>query len=78
MKTWRKISPYRGPKWPTEVDLWLYVWASPRSFGMSDSFRIPNAYKRNGKWFNLCNGNEEEIYADYITHWMPIPKEPKR
>ncbi len=74
---WIKIKPYKGPSWPTNVDLWLDIWASPMSLGIADAFRVPEAYHRNGKWFNLVNGKEEEIRSEYITHWMPMPKPPK-
>ena len=75
MSSWRPIKTFRGPN-RREVDVWMHIYASPRSMGMSDSFRVTNAYKVNGKWFHLFNGKEEELYSDYITHWMPIPKPP--
>lgn len=72
---WRPIST--APEFPTEVDIWLVIQASPLSFGMSDAFRVTEAYKKHGNWFHRCNGTEEELVSDYITHWMPIPKGPE-
>lgn len=51
------------------VDLWIRIYASPRSMGLSDSFRLINAYRKNGKWFD----DGGELFTRYITYWMPIP-----
>jgi len=73
---WKPIKSFNGPDFK-EVDIWMQVYASPRSFGISDSFRVVEAYRKDGKWFHLHKGKEMELYADYITHWMPIPEPPK-
>lgn len=60
-----------------EVDLWMEVPPSPRSMGWGDSFRVTNAYRIGKKWFHETErGEEKELYADYITHWMPLPPAP--
>ncbi len=76
MNGWRPIRSFRGPDM-REVDLWLAIPASPRSMGMSDAWRAVNCWRRDGKWYDRVNGNEEELFAPYITHWMPITKGPK-
>jgi hypothetical protein len=73
---WRPIATFRGAD-RHEVDLWMQVYASPHSFGMSDAFRVVDAYRVEGKWFHRWQGKEQELYADYITHWMPKPKPPR-
>jgi hypothetical protein len=69
---WQPIES--APKDGTRIDLWLHIYASPRSFGMSDSFRVTEAYWKNNAWFHDHNGREKELYRDYITHWMPLPE----
>lgn len=54
------------------VDLWMNIHASPCSFGIADTFRVTNAYRKDGKWFDA----DGELYLRYITHWMPIPVSP--
>ncbi len=82
MSEWRDIATceHDAELWidRVEVDLWLQVHASPRSFGMSDSFRVVDAYRVEGKWYHRQDGKEHELFADYITHWMPIPAPPHR
>ena len=73
---WRPIST--APKGEyREVDLWLHIEPSLRSPGMGDSFRGIDAYRKDGKWVHRFKGEEAELDAEYITHWMPIPKGPK-
>lgn len=59
-----------------EVDLWMQWSASPLTMGEADAFRVPDAYRKDGKWFHKHNGKEMELRPEYITHWMPIPKGP--
>lgn len=73
---WRLIKTFRGAD-SERVDLWLSVPASPRSFGMADAWRVVECYRRDGKWYHIANSVEAELYSPYITHWMPIPKEPR-
>lgn len=75
MSGWQPIATFDGPDYQ-EVDLWLQVHASPRSFGWSDAFRVVEAYRKDGKWVHRHEGKEKELYADYITHWMPMPAAP--
>lgn len=77
MSEWRPIKTFRRPDY-REVDLWLSVHASPRSFGMGDAWRVVDCYRKGGKWFHRVDGKEMEIVADYITHWMPQPNPPRR
>lgn len=77
MNNWRPIKSYRGHD-RREVDLWMQVYASPRSFGWSDAFRVVDAYRVQGKWLHRHEGKEQELYADYITHWMPCPRPPAK
>lgn len=68
---WRKISS--APKDGTHVDLWLHIYASPRSMGMTDDFEVSDAHYTDGHWRHMHKGNpEEELYDDYVTHWRPI------
>ena len=78
MKTKSQWQPIKtAPKRDyVEIDLWVDIPASPRSFGMGDAFRVVEAYRKNGKWTHRHEGKEKELYADYITHWMPIPPAP--
>jgi hypothetical protein len=78
-KTWRPIKTCRAG-FREEVDLWMDIPASPMSMGMADSFRVPSAYRLldGKKWFHYQDGKEQELNSSYITHWMPIPKPPKR
>jgi hypothetical protein len=77
LNPWRPIKTFRGHDYK-QVDLWLHIYASPLSMGMSDSFRIVDAYRKNGKWFHLDKSEERELASEYITHWAPIPNPPKR
>jgi hypothetical protein len=72
---WISVNKQLPEDW-TEVDVWFEVPASPRSFGISDSWREPNCYRIDGKWFHRQNCEVKELYAPYITHWMPIPDAP--
>lgn len=67
-----------APKDRTRVDLWLNIYASPRSMGLSDSFRVIEAWHENGKWVHWDSHDRKvkELYEPYITHWMPIAEQP--
>ena len=54
------------------VDLWFNVRASPRSMGLADAWRVTDAWRQDGKWFD----EDGELEARYITHWMPLPGVP--
>ena len=75
---WRPINKFKAGKnpLPRRVDVWLSVHASPRSMGMSDSFRVTDAYRKNGKWCHMEGTAECELFADYITHFMERPRGP--
>jgi hypothetical protein len=68
---WKKIQNFKLPDLE-KVNIWLTIWASPRSMGMGDAFEVPDAWRLNGKWFHVHNGKDTEIYADYVTHWRPV------
>ena len=72
---WQPIET--APKDGTRVDLWLRVHASPRSFGFSDAFRVPEGYFQDGVWGHSQGGSFRELYQPYITHWMPLPEPPE-
>lgn len=81
MCPWRPIKEFRGETDPyderRQVDLWVQIYASPRSMGMSDAFRVPNCWKKDGKWFHWHNKEESQLFPDYITHWMRVPRPPR-
>lgn len=66
----------RLPPEREEVDVWMYITPSPRSFGWGDRFRLIEVWRVGDKWFHRHEGAEKELYADYVTHWMPMPKPP--
>lgn len=75
---WKPIETFEGAD-REEVDLWMHIYASPRSMGWSDSFRVTDAYRIDGKWFHCrgrFGGDEKQLEASYITHWMPLPNPP--
>jgi hypothetical protein len=61
------------PKDGVKVEAWIYIYASPRSFGMSSADREPNCWRRDGKWVHEYKGEVTEIFSDYVTHWSPYP-----
>lgn len=69
---WLKIA--NAPRDGTIVDLWLSIYASPRSMGLSDSFGVPDAWFVDGKWVHTYRGKPTELESSYITHWRPKPK----
>lgn len=85
MKTpdpWRPISTYRRKgRIHHEVDLWLVIHASPLSMGLADDFRVVDAFqKEDGTWwhFDLPSYKDKQIVTEYVTHWMPRPKTPRK
>jgi hypothetical protein len=73
--SWQPISTFNGEDREL-VDLWLEIYALPRSFGMGDSCRVVDCWRESGKWFHRQSGRELELFADYVTHWMPAPQRP--
>jgi hypothetical protein len=59
------------------VDVWLEIYASAMSMGFSDSFRVTEAYKKDGGWWHWQDG-EKQLRSEYVTHWMPLPPKPKK
>lgn len=58
-----------------KVDVWFDVWASPRSFGMADSWCEPEVWRESGKWFHHCkqeNNAKLQLESRYITHWKTV------
>lgn len=77
---WRPIGTFRRRD-RENVDLWLVIHPSPMSMGWGDSFRVPDAYRKDGRWFHMYGTPvpaETEIDMQYVTHWMPIPRPPRR
>lgn len=78
MREWKLIAtiPPEEGVLPTEFDVWLDIPAGPSSFGFSDSFRVCDAYRKNGHWFHRDGGVEKQLRDEYVTHWMPLPAHP--
>lgn len=74
--TWIPVTK-RLPKNGVKVDIWLHIYASPRSMGFGDSDREINCWRQDGKWVHYYKSEVAEIYSDYVTHWMPIAKPPR-
>ena len=52
------------------VDVWMEV---PPAFGcFGDSFRVIDAWQKDGKWFHYHNGQQKQLNHEYITHWARI------
>ena len=66
---WKPIAT--APRDGTIIDLWLTIHASPMSMGMSDSFGVPDAWFKDGKWVHTYKGKPTELHQHYITHWKP-------
>lgn len=80
MSTWQPIetAPKEVERW-RPVDLWMNIHASPRSFGMSDAFRVTDCWRNaSGKWVHVHEGKEAELFQDYVTHWMSAPAPPNQ
>lgn len=79
MEQWKQIKTYRGRSYPGVgmVDLWMQWGAWPSTMGMADAFRVPDCWKKDGKWFHYNKGDVAELNIEYITHWMPTPKPPR-
>lgn len=77
MSEWQPIST--APRDGTHVDLWMEICASLRSFGMSDSFRVPDCWwSKKGTWDHYFGNGIRSLQSDYITHWLPLPAPPDR
>lgn len=55
------------------VDVWLEIRSSLASFGMADSFGVPDAWRQDGEWFHTYRGRPTQLERGYITHWRPKP-----
>lgn len=73
---WIPISK-RLPKDYRKVDIWMCIQPSLRSMGWGDSFRQTEVWREDGKWVHHSEGKKLELYAPYVTHWMPQPRPPK-
>jgi hypothetical protein len=71
---WQPIET--APKDGTEIDVWVDIPASPSTFGWPDSFRLMEAYCKDGTWLYRVHGKERLIDPAYITHWRPLPPIP--
>lgn len=68
MKGWRPIAEFDLPD-GEEVDVWMDIPASPLSMGIAAEFRVPDAYRIDGRWFHISRDTQAELRADCITHW---------
>jgi hypothetical protein len=67
---WESIKS--APRDGTVIDVWLEINASPRSMGISDSFGVPDAWFKGGKWVHTYRGKPTELDESYITHWRSV------
>jgi hypothetical protein len=72
---WRSIES--APRDGSPVDLWLEIYASPRSMGFSDSFRVVDAHWSGTAWVHMHKGKLEDLYEPYVRFWRPIPTAPE-
>jgi hypothetical protein len=72
---WKPIARFRKGDF-VKCDLWMQWGASPLTMGMGDSFRVSDAYRRDGKWYHRESYQEKELNADYITHYAERPVGP--
>ena len=74
---WKPISEFDTTRSPSErVDLWIDVPASLRSMGMSDTWRVVDAYYKDGKWWHFDQMKQRELVSEYVTHFMERPAGP--
>ena len=73
---WKKISKFKKNDRFEHFDIWMQVTASPLTMGLSDSFRVPDAFHRDGAWYHRVRGEDKKLNSDYITHWRKRPKGP--
>ena len=66
-KGWKPIES--APRDGTVIDVWLEIHASPMSMGMSDSFGVPDAWFKDGKWVHMYRGLPTELETGYIKQW---------
>lgn len=76
MTDWQPIETAPKDDFTEKVDLWLQIAASALSLGWSDSFRVVDAFRREGKWVHIQRGEFKEINSTLITHWALRPKGP--
>ena len=77
MSEWQPIST--APRDGTHVDLWIEIRASLQSFGMGDSFRVPDCWcSDRGTWNYHVGYVIRSLQSDHVTHWMPLPAPPDR
>lgn len=73
---WKPIAEFEDVGPIRQFDLWLTVRRSPRSMGLGDAWRVPDAYYKDGKWWHVQNAESKELVSDYITHFMDRPTGP--
>lgn len=73
---WKKIES--APRDGTHFDVFMTVWASPRSMGMADAFMIPDCwFDTTGKLVHIYRGEPTELAERYAQHWAASGKKHK-
>lgn len=67
-KGWVSVEKALPPE-NKHVTIWVDIYASPRSMGMSDSSPEPDCWLSGGRWVHVYKDKIAEIYHDYVTHW---------
>lgn len=67
----KRSSIKSAPRDGTKIDLYLHIYASPRSMGMSDSFWVSECWWKDGQWVHQHRGKDEPLYTDYVSGWLP-------
>ena len=66
---WRSIKS--APKDGSKLHLWMQIYPSPASMGMSDAFAMPDAWFDGANWVHWFRGKPAQLDHNYITHWQP-------
>lgn len=77
MSKWQPIetSPKDNPL--NQIDIWMEITPCALSMGMGDSFRVPDCYFKDDKWYHMVGMVEKALDPQWMTHWRNIPKAPK-